>query len=157
MAGQTRRQTASLAPVASLLILAVGIGVLTNTALNTARADDCLTAPNSPAPEGSHWYYHIDRATQGKCWHVRATDQPTEQTAAPTASDASADASTAAPRKPATSSNPPLSISPDAGAAPSSPPAKPRRASVSVAPGDELIRQSTEKGKSGVVNLARDR
>jgi hypothetical protein len=142
MAGQARRQTASLAPVASLLILAVGIGVLTNT----ARADDCLTAPNSPAPEGSHWYYHIDRATQGKCWHVRATDQPAEQTAAPTASDASADASTAAPRKPATSSNPPPSISPDAGAAQSSPPAKPRRASVTAAPGDESVRQSTEKG-----------
>ena len=82
MAGQTRRPAASLA---LLLVLAAGAGV----PANTARADDCLTEPNSPAPEGSHWYYHVDRATERKCWHVRVTDQPAEQAAAPAASDAS--------------------------------------------------------------------
>jgi hypothetical protein len=142
MAGQTRRPMASLALVATLLVLAAGIGARTNT----VRADDCLTAPNSSAPDGSHWYYHIDRATQRKCWHVRATDQPAEQTAAPAASDASAVAPTAALKKPATSSGAPMSISPDAGAAPSLPSAKPRRASVTGAPGDERVRQSAEKG-----------
>jgi hypothetical protein len=140
MVGQIRRRTA-LALVASLLVVAVGIGVPTNT----ARADDCLTEPNSPAPEGSHWYYHIDRATQRKCWHVRATDQPAEQTAAPAASDDSAAAPNAVLRKPATSSGAPMSISPDASAAPSSPPAKPRRAPAITAPGNELVPQSTEK------------
>jgi hypothetical protein len=138
MAGQTRRPMASLALLA---VLAVGAGVPTNT----ARADDCLTAPNSAAPEGSHWYYHIDRATQRKCWHVRVTDQPAEQTAAPAASDASAAAPAEAIKKPATSSGVPMSISPDMGAAPSLPPAKPRHASLS-APADEAVRQSGEKG-----------
>jgi hypothetical protein len=136
MAGQTQRPTASLALVATLSVLAVGIGVPTNT----AGADDCLTAPDSPAPEGSHWYYHIESATQRKCWHVRATDQPAEQTTAPTAPDVSAAAPTVVLKKPA------ISLSPDAGATPSLPPAKPRRGSVTGAPGDELVRQSAEKG-----------
>jgi hypothetical protein len=33
-------------------------------------ADECIAAPNSPTPEGSHWYYHVDRATGRKCWRV---------------------------------------------------------------------------------------
>jgi hypothetical protein len=41
-----------------------------------ARADDCLAAPNSTAPKGSHWYYHLNRATQQKCWYVRSTEKP---------------------------------------------------------------------------------
>jgi hypothetical protein len=140
MAGQTRRPLASLALVA---VLAFGAGVPTNA----ARADDCLSAPDSPAPEGSHWYYHIDRATQTKCWHVRAIDQPAEQTTAPAASDASAVVPAAAIKKPATSSGAPMSISPDIGAASSMPPVKPRRATLS-APADAAVQQGAEKGSS---------
>jgi len=33
-------------------------------------ADECIAAPNSPSPEGSHWYYHVDRATGRKCWRL---------------------------------------------------------------------------------------
>jgi hypothetical protein len=138
MAGQTRRSAASLA---LLLVLAAGAAVPTNT----ARADDCLTEPDSPAPEGSHWYYHVDRATQRKCWHVRATDQPADQAAAPAASDASGVAP-AAINKPAASSGAPTSISSDMGATPSLPSAKPRRAPLRGAPADEGGRQDTEKG-----------
>ena len=49
-----------------LLAWCAGVGVPTTV----ARADDCLTAPNSPAPEGSHWYYQTDRAksaSAGSC------------------------------------------------------------------------------------------
>jgi len=49
----------------------VGVGV----PANAVRADDCLAAPNSPAPPGSHWYYRLDWATQRKCWYVRAGDR----------------------------------------------------------------------------------
>jgi hypothetical protein len=144
MSGQTRRPTGSLALVATVLMWGVGIGAPTNT----ARADDCLTAPNSPAPEGSHWYYHIDRATQRKCWYVRATDQPAQQAAAPAASNASAATPTPAPERPATSASAPMSISPGDGAAPSLPPAKPRRASMSGATTDELVQQSARQESS---------
>jgi hypothetical protein len=44
-----------------------------------ARAADCLAAPNSPAPLGSHWYYRLDWATQHKCWYVRAFNQSDKQ------------------------------------------------------------------------------
>jgi hypothetical protein len=43
------------------------------------RAEDCLAAPNSPAGEGTGWYYRLDRATQKKCWHMRALDTPIQQ------------------------------------------------------------------------------
>jgi hypothetical protein len=33
-------------------------------------ADDCLAAPNSQPPQGSHWYYRIDGAKQRHCWYL---------------------------------------------------------------------------------------
>ena len=47
-----------------------------------AHAEDCLAAPNSPAREGTRWYYRLDRATQHKCWYMRALDEPTQQVTA---------------------------------------------------------------------------
>ena len=43
---------------------------------STARADDCLSAPRSTAPNGSHWYYHLDSAKQQKCWYLRTAGPP---------------------------------------------------------------------------------
>ena len=86
--------------VAMLLAWGAGIG--------TARADDCLTQPNSGAPAGARWYYHTDRTTQRKCWYLRAPDQPAAQAtshATPTNSIAS--------EKPATESGAPISVAPD--------------------------------------------
>ena len=143
MSGQIRRPMGSLALVATLLMWGAGIGA----PMNTARADDCLGAPNSPAPQGSHWYYHIDRATQSKCWYVRAADQPAQQATAPAASDASA----ATPKKPASASAP-LSIMPG-----DSTPASPRikvlavknqDAPVSSATADQPVRQGAQKDSS---------
>lgn len=37
-----------------------------------ARAAECLPGPKGAAPNGSHWYYRIDRATKKNCWYVRA-------------------------------------------------------------------------------------
>ncbi len=66
---QTPRPIESIALIAALLVWGAGV----------ARADDCLTAPNSPAPAGSHWYYHTDRAQQRNCWYLRAPSQATQQ------------------------------------------------------------------------------
>lgn len=38
-----------------------------------AAAETCLSAPNGAAPKGQHWYYHLDRATQRKCWYLHET------------------------------------------------------------------------------------
>jgi hypothetical protein len=75
---QIPRPFGSIALVAALLM---GLGVAVPT--NAARANDCLTAPNSSAPQGSHWYYRLDRASQRKCWYVRAAGQPVQQAALP--------------------------------------------------------------------------
>ena len=48
MSGKIPRPIGSIAFVATLLVSGVGIGV----PANTARAADCLAAPNSPAPQG---------------------------------------------------------------------------------------------------------
>ncbi|MGY3589911.1 hypothetical protein ACVIGB_001212 [Bradyrhizobium sp. USDA 4341] len=41
----------------------------TNTA-NAKTADSCQSAPKGTAPAGSHWFYHLDRSTQKKCWYL---------------------------------------------------------------------------------------
>src|SRR5580704_15742238 len=66
-----------------LLIAVLLMSVVGGTLLAaTAHGEDCLAAPNSPAHEGTRWYYRLDRATQHKCWYMRALDQPTQQVAA---------------------------------------------------------------------------
>jgi hypothetical protein len=109
---QILRAMGSIALVATLLVWwCAGVGVLTNT----ASADDCLAEPNSPAPAGSHWYYHLDGATQRKCWYIHAKDQPVQPAAAQATSDP-ASLTPAAPiplEKPAqASASDPMSISP---------------------------------------------
>ena len=82
MLRQSPRPFGSVALVATLLIWGVGVTMPTDS----ARADDCLTAPNSPAPQGSHWYYRLDRASQRKCWYVRTAGQRVQQAGGPATS-----------------------------------------------------------------------
>jgi hypothetical protein len=70
------RLTGSIPVIATLLV--AGLGGATPT--STARAKDCLAAPNSPAPEGSWWYYRLDWPTQRKCWYLRSLGKPAQQT-----------------------------------------------------------------------------
>ena len=60
--------------VGTLLLSGVG---LTDRPILHVR----ITSP--PAPQGSHWYYRFDRATQRKCWYVRVVGQPVQQAALP--------------------------------------------------------------------------
>jgi hypothetical protein len=45
-------------------------------------ADDCLSGPKGQTPQGSHWYYRIDRATKRHCWYLADQREPLSQTAA---------------------------------------------------------------------------
>jgi hypothetical protein len=92
--------------VATLLMSGGVFGVA-----DTARADNCLTEPNSSAPQGSHWYYRTDRSNQRKCWYFRPTGQPAQQATAQTTSEAAPAAQSHAIPKPANSSaGAPMSI-----------------------------------------------
>jgi hypothetical protein len=35
-----------------------------------AAADDCAAKPGATAPQGSHWYYRIERASGRHCWYL---------------------------------------------------------------------------------------
>ena len=76
-----RSPTRSASNLLIVMLLLSGVGVTLPAA--TALAEDCLAAPNSPAREATRWYYRLDRATQHKCWYMRALDRPAQQVAAP--------------------------------------------------------------------------
>jgi hypothetical protein len=130
----------SIALVAPLVVWwCAGLGVPTNT----ARADDCLTAPNSPAPAGSHWYFRPDRAKQRNCWYLHASDQPRQPSAAQAISNA-----TPATHRATASPSAPSSTSPGDSAARPLPPLKPQGAPMGSATTDQPVRQSAQKGSS---------
>jgi len=148
MSGQIPRPMGSIALVATLLVWSVSVAAPTIT----AHADDCLAEPNSPAPAGSHWYYHIDSAKQRKCWYIRAMDQPGQ----PAAAQATSDPASVPPASPiplekpaAASASGPISISPGDSTAPSPRikvlAVKPQRASVSSAATGQSAQQSAQK------------
>jgi hypothetical protein len=62
---------------AAKFVSAIFASVLTVTPLSTishnaARAaDECLSGPKDHTPQGSHWYYRIDRVTKRQCWYLR--------------------------------------------------------------------------------------
>jgi hypothetical protein len=107
------------AVVAALLLSGVVVGMP-----NAARADDCLTGPNSGAPQGSHWYYRLDRTNQHKCWYLRAPGRAAQQPTVQAASKATPAAQSYAIPAPSGSrpANPsagaPASISPNDSAPP---------------------------------------
>ena len=147
MSGQIPRPKGSLALVATLLVWIVSFGA----SASSVHADDCLAEPNSPAPAGSRWYYHMDRATQRKCWYLRATAQPVEPAAAQTTSDPASlpPAPPIPPEKPATAlANGPISINASDSTAPLpriKTPVKPQRASARGAATGETAPQGAQK------------
>ncbi len=71
--------TARLMPLVAMLVALV-YGSLTS---GSARAEDnCLAAPNAPAPQGSHWYYRTDTVKRIKCWYLRPEGQAIQNPAA---------------------------------------------------------------------------
>src|SRR5262249_53140600 len=80
-----RGHSGSFATFAFVLLTVIS-GATTIAPFDFGRAGDCLAAPNSPAPKGSHWFYHLDPTTQQKCWYVRSSERPTQRAMAETTS-----------------------------------------------------------------------
>ncbi len=53
-------------------ILAICLAAVCLTAPASRAADDCISRPNAPPPQGSHWYYRVERTTQRQCWYLGA-------------------------------------------------------------------------------------
>lgn len=75
MSGRNLSSLGSVAIVGTILLS----GIFIEPGGNAAQADDCLTAPKSAGPAGSHWYYRLDRANQRKCWYLHALSRPAAQ------------------------------------------------------------------------------
>ncbi|HEY2228089.1 MAG TPA: hypothetical protein VGI22_10185 [Xanthobacteraceae bacterium] len=48
-----------------ILIAAVSMGARSGLA-----ADSCVGKPGATAPQGEHWYYHLDRTAHRLCWYL---------------------------------------------------------------------------------------
>jgi hypothetical protein len=60
------------------------------------EADKCLAGPKGTAPQGSHWYYRVERGTKRHCWYVGEEKEKVARTA-PAISSASADPTSSIP------------------------------------------------------------
>src|SRR6516165_11362196 len=69
----------------ALAVPLLTLGATVPAPADSLHADDCLAAPDSPAPEGSWWYYRLDWPTQRKCWYLRAPDRSLRRGTATTA------------------------------------------------------------------------
>src|SRR4029077_10798493 len=154
VSGQTPRLVGLIAFVVTLLVSGIDVGMP-----NTARADDCLTGPNSPAPQGTHWYYHVDRTNQRKCWYMRASSQPAQQAAAQATSEAAPAAQThsmpvsSGPMPATAGASAPMSISPG-NSAPRLPhvrilAVKPKLVAAISATTDKSVQESGQEGSTG--------
>jgi hypothetical protein len=74
MTTKTRLPISSIAFSSAFLVPILGV-------IGSAGAADCLTAPGSSAPPGSHWYYRTDQTQQRKCWYLGAVHGPSQEEA----------------------------------------------------------------------------
>jgi hypothetical protein len=115
--------TASVAVIAALLLLGIGASL----PVDSARADNCVAAPNASPPQGQHWYYRSDRVSHRKCWYLHATMQLAHhvmaQPAAPPAEPAEAGPAPQPPTAPAESAKADTAPPPAANAPASTSPA----------------------------------
>jgi hypothetical protein len=65
--------------------LLAGAALATVSHGTAGAADDCLSGPKGETPEGSHWYYRIDRVTKQHCWYLRGETEKLSQAAQPAA------------------------------------------------------------------------
>ena len=70
-----RKQTTVFVPaILILLSTPVFLKVRTSYAQSTQSAQsiaaDCITSPGSAPPQGSHWYFRVDRMLHRRCWYL---------------------------------------------------------------------------------------
>jgi hypothetical protein len=108
MQGRTKFALRAAIAAASVAVSALALA----PASDAAPAETCLAAPKGASPQGSHWYYRLERPSMRKCWYlaekgraiaqrnaaqmVPPQQEPDEQTEAPTAPAANAPAAPAA-------------------------------------------------------------
>ncbi|HKS85850.1 MAG TPA: hypothetical protein VJR71_10235, partial [Pseudolabrys sp.] len=96
----------------SVMFTLAFLAAITTQAARSARADECLTKPTGPTPQGQHWYYRIDHANNGRqCWHL-APEQGSGQ------DNATQDETLSAPQSAAPAASPQMTMTPKPAASP---------------------------------------
>jgi hypothetical protein len=96
-------------------ILAASVVAISFGATTGDAADECLRGPNGTSPQGSHWYYRVDRSTGRHCWYlgsegqkVRSVSERTSQQTRKHVAQHSQQAQTSAPEPAVRSPVPPV-------------------------------------------------
>ena len=144
------RRVPSLIKSITVVVLLLTLGATVGVPANSLRADKCLAAPDSPSPQGTHWYYQLDWATQRKCWHLRAPDRPLRRGAATAAAPLHATPVPFGRRHSA--DGPPISVDPADTASPSSRvdmlSVRPPTSEAITATASKLVQQSVQQDAS---------
>jgi len=68
-------------------ILGLVVTVTLAPSIAARAADDCSAGPKYAAPQGSHWYYRVDRASGRHCWFLGAAGAKIRSSAKAQAAD----------------------------------------------------------------------
>jgi hypothetical protein len=70
--------------VPAILAIVVAAVAVTSRSSRAERATvDCIAKPNSLAPQGSHWYYRLDRTANRRCWFLSPAGMKVREAASP--------------------------------------------------------------------------
>ena len=93
-------------------------GVFAQSTYGARAAEECLSKPNSPAPQGEHWYYRMDHANGRQCWRlgpvglrIQKTAPASEKRSAPAAATQSETSARA--QRPATTGHASAEVAPE--------------------------------------------
>jgi hypothetical protein len=59
---------------AILVVLPATTALMAQSTLVEAMVDECRIRPGSATPNGTHWYYRVNRANNQHCWYLSSAD-----------------------------------------------------------------------------------
>ena len=68
---------------ATLAVLVCALGLSVHSSSGQAATDNCLAKPNAAPPQGSHWFYRVDKVGNRRCWYLGAKDAKPRQAWSP--------------------------------------------------------------------------
>src|SRR4029077_14389351 len=78
-AGATRRRNggsmleSKILPTILIILPSSVFLLLAHPGAGKAAAEKCNTRPSSSAPQGTHWYYRVNRTDNRRCWYLSSS------------------------------------------------------------------------------------
>lgn len=61
---------------ATLVVVVVVATIALTGESSVGETIQCRTSPGAPAPQGTHWYYRVDRTNNRHCWYTQSARLP---------------------------------------------------------------------------------